>query len=91
MIAFNAEKREANGVPLSILREIIRHGNGTLTDYLAKLGVFSKDDFEQQAVLNFDQQTTTRSQGLNLNIEQHKEIIVDRDEADSSVSMSYPL
>ncbi len=83
MIAFNAEKRESPGAPLSILREIIRYGNGTLTDYLAKLGAFSKDDFEKQAALNLAQQANP---GVSRNIDQHEEIIVAREATDSSAS-----
>jgi len=84
MIAFNAEKKESRGVPLSILREIIQYGDGTLTSYLAKLGAFSKDDFEQQVALNLAQQAT---HGLVRNIDLHEEMTVNQ-ATESSVSKS---
>ncbi len=83
MIAFNAEKKEPHGIPLAILLEIIRYGNGTLSGYLAKLGAFSKDDFEQQNALNLAQQAT---HVLNRNIDQHEEVILGGEATNRSVS-----
>lgn len=54
-IAFNAEKKTSQYAPLSILREIIQHENGTLTNYLAKLGAFPKEYLDQQRVLSLAQ------------------------------------
>ncbi len=54
-IAFNAEKKTSQFAPLSILREIIQHENGTLTSYLAKLGAFPKDYLDQQRALSLAQ------------------------------------
>lgn len=39
-IIFEAEKKASEYAPLSTLREIIQHGNGSISGYLAKLGAF---------------------------------------------------
>lgn len=39
-IIFEAEKKASEYAPLSTLREIIQHGNGSISSFLAKLGAF---------------------------------------------------
>ncbi|HEX4923025.1 MAG TPA: polyhydroxyalkanoate synthesis regulator DNA-binding domain-containing protein [Bdellovibrionales bacterium] len=39
-IIFEAEKKASEYAPLNTLREIIQHGNGSISSYLAKLGAF---------------------------------------------------
>ena len=42
-IIFEAEKKASQFAPLFTLREIIQYGNGSISNYLAKLGAFPKD------------------------------------------------
>ena len=88
LIAFNSEKKEQHGIPLSVLREIIRYGNGTLSGYLAKLGAFSKEDFEKQADLNWAQQSV---HDFVKPIAQQEKMKVDHETTDSSVAKSVAL
>ena len=39
-IIFEAEKKASEYAPLNTLREIIQYGNGSISNYLAKLGAF---------------------------------------------------
>lgn len=48
-IIFEAEKKAAQYAPLFTLREVIQNGNGSISSYLAKLGVFPQDYAEKQA------------------------------------------
>ena len=48
-IIFEAEKKAAQFAPLFTLREIIQNGNGSISNYLAKLGAFPMDYAEKQA------------------------------------------
>jgi polyhydroxyalkanoate synthesis repressor PhaR len=48
-IIFDIEKQEANFAPLQTLRDIIKHSNGSLSHYLAKLGAIPEDYFEKEA------------------------------------------
>lgn len=49
-IIFEAEKKAAQYAPLFTLREIIQYGNGSISNYLAKLGAFPKDYAEKAQV-----------------------------------------
>lgn len=42
-IIFEAEKKAANYAPLNVLREIIQNNNGSMSSFLAKLGVFNPE------------------------------------------------
>jgi len=42
-IIFEAEKKASQYAPLFTLREIIQYGNGSISNYLAKLGAFPED------------------------------------------------
>ncbi|MEQ1664917.1 MAG: polyhydroxyalkanoate synthesis regulator DNA-binding domain-containing protein [Bdellovibrionales bacterium] len=48
-IIFESEKKVAQYAPLSTLREIIQYGNGSISNFLAKLGAFPADYAEKQA------------------------------------------
>lgn len=48
-IIFESEKKVGQYAPLFTLREIIQHGNGSISNYLAKLGAFPQDYAEKQA------------------------------------------
>ncbi len=48
-IIFESEKKVAQYAPLFTLREIIQTGNGSISNYLAKLGAFPADYAEKQA------------------------------------------
>lgn len=50
-IIFESEKKVAQYAPLFTLREIIQYGNGSISNYLAKLGAFPADYAEKQAQL----------------------------------------
>ncbi len=42
-IIFESEKKASHYAPLFTLREIIQHGNGSISNFLAKLGAFPKE------------------------------------------------
>lgn len=48
-IIFEAEKKASQYAPLFTLREIIQTGNGSISNYLAKLGAFPQDYMIKQA------------------------------------------
>ncbi|MGH1467955.1 MAG: polyhydroxyalkanoate synthesis regulator DNA-binding domain-containing protein [Bdellovibrionales bacterium] len=47
-IIFEAEKKAAQYAPLKTLREVIQHKNGSISAYLAKLGAFPMEEYENQ-------------------------------------------
>jgi polyhydroxyalkanoate synthesis repressor PhaR len=49
-IIFEAEKKASQYAPLFTLREIIQNGNGSISNYLAKLGAFPQEYITQAAV-----------------------------------------
>lgn len=48
-IIFEAEKKASQYAPLFTLREIIQSGNGSISNFLAKLGAFPQDYMTKQA------------------------------------------
>lgn len=48
-IIFEAEKKASQYAPLFTLREIIQNGNGSISNFLAKLGAFPQDYMTKQA------------------------------------------
>ncbi len=73
-ILFESEKRASQYAPISILRDIIQHGNGGISGYLCKLGAFSSDLLSKQtyAKHSVDHVLSENSKsipplGLNLN------------------------
>lgn len=59
-IIFESEKKASQYAPLFTLREIIQHGNGSISSYLAKLGAFPIDYMTKQAsvVINVERAST---------------------------------
>ena len=51
-IIFESEKKASQYAPLFTLREIIQHGNGSISSYLAKLGAFPIDYMTKQVAVN---------------------------------------
>lgn len=49
-IIFEAEKKSADYAPLSVLREIIQNSNGSMSSFLAKLGVFKPEAKKEEKV-----------------------------------------
>lgn len=49
-IIFESEKKASQYAPLFTLREIIQHGNGSISSFLAKLGAFPIDYMTKQTV-----------------------------------------
>ena len=49
-IIFEAEKKASQYAPLFTLREIIQNGNGSISNYLAKLGAFPQDYMIKQQI-----------------------------------------
>lgn len=47
-IIFSSEKKSNNYVPLDVLTSIIREGDGSLSTFLSKLGLFTNDPSEQK-------------------------------------------
>lgn len=47
-IIFEAEKKSAHYAPLSTLRDVIQHENGSISAFLAKLGAFPKEQYLNQ-------------------------------------------
>ena len=50
-IIFESEKKASQYAPLFTLREIIQHGNGSISSYLAKLGAFPIDYMTKQTTV----------------------------------------
>lgn len=50
-IIFEAEKKASQYAPLFTLREIIQSGNGSISNYLAKLGAFPQDYITKRATV----------------------------------------
>ncbi len=47
-IIFEAEKKASEYAPLSVLRDIIQYTNGSMSSYLAKLGVFKMEQRREE-------------------------------------------
>ena len=47
-IIFEAEKKASEYAPLTVLREIIQNGNGSMSMFLAKLGVFKAEALRKE-------------------------------------------
>lgn len=71
-IIFEAEKKASQYAPLFTLREIIQSGNGSISNYLAKLGAFPQDYMIKQAQMiqnNLANEGRTSSDDLKQTIE----------------------
>lgn len=69
-IIFEAEKKASQYAPLFTLREIIQNGNGSISNYLAKLGAFPQDYMQKQAAAQAAQAEKISSDELKANLEQ---------------------
>ena len=69
-IIFEAEKKASQYAPLFTLREIIQTGNGSISNYLAKLGAFPQDYMQRQAQAQAAQLERASSDSLKENLEQ---------------------
>lgn len=58
-IIFEAEKKASQYAPLFTLREIIQNGNGSISNYLAKLGAFPQDYMMKQAAAQAAERIST--------------------------------
>ena len=69
-IIFEAEKKASQYAPLFTLREIIQTGNGSISNYLAKLGAFPQDYMQRQAQAQAAQLERASTDNLKENLEQ---------------------
>lgn len=67
-IIFESEKKASQYAPLFTLREIIQHGNGSISSYLAKLGAFPIDYMTKQTPVHVNIERTS-SDDLKQNLE----------------------
>jgi len=58
-IIFEAEKKSAQYAPLGTLREIIQHKNSSISAFLAKLGAFPMEEYENQKPQRVDLPTNS--------------------------------
>jgi polyhydroxyalkanoate synthesis repressor PhaR len=65
-IIFEAEKKASQYAPLFTLREIIQNGNGSISNFLAKLGAFPQDYMTKQAQAQAAEKTSTDDMKQNL-------------------------
>lgn len=68
-IIFEAEKKASQYAPLFTLREIIQNGNGSISNYLAKLGAFPQDYMLKQAAALAAQAERASHEDLKQNLE----------------------
>ena len=68
-IIFEAEKKASQYAPLFTLREIIQNGNGSISNYLAKLGAFPQDYMLKQAAALAAQAERASNEDLKQNLE----------------------
>jgi polyhydroxyalkanoate synthesis repressor PhaR len=69
-IIFEAEKKASQYAPLFTLREIIQSGNGSISNFLAKLGAFPQDYMTKQAQQTPVIEGRTSTDDLKQNLEQ---------------------
>lgn len=67
-IIFESEKKASQYAPLFTLREIIQHGNGSISSFLAKLGAFPIDYMTKQPTVNVHVERTS-TDDLKQNLE----------------------
>lgn len=68
-IIFEAEKKAAQYAPLFTLRDVIQTGNGSISNYLAKLGAFPQDYMTQQQAAPAIFEGRSSSDDLKQNLE----------------------
>lgn len=86
-IIFEAEKKASQYAPLFTLREIIQNGNGSISNYLAKLGAFPLDYVQKQIMTNaISEKSSTDS--MRENLEQRVAHAAARASADSTAKVA---
>ena len=66
-IIFEAENKASQYPPLYILREIIQNGSGSISEYLVKLGVLTKDQLKAWDSSPLSETTSVESFQKNIN------------------------
>lgn len=87
-IIFEAEKKASQYAPLFTLREIIQNGNGSISNYLAKLGAFPADYMQKQAQAQAAQAEKASSDSLRENLEQRVANAAARASVDSTAKVA---
>ncbi len=85
-IIFEAEKKASQYAPLFTLREIIQSGNGSISNFLAKLGAFPQDYMTKQAQqqVAIIESRAAANEELKQNLEQRVASAASRVAADSA-------
>jgi len=87
-IIFESEKKASQYAPLFTLREIIQNGNGSISNYLAKLGAFPQDYMQKQALAAAAQAERASVEDLKQNLEQRVASAAARVAADSTAKVA---
>ena len=77
-IIFEAEKKSAHYAPLSTLRDVIQHENGSISAFLAKLGAFPKEQYLNQKPQQVMVSTPTSTKDLKLSFDDMKQTLEKR-------------
>lgn len=87
-IIFEAEKKASQYAPLFTLREIIQNGNGSISNYLAKLGAFPADYMTKQAAAQQAQAEKASTDSVKENLEQRVANAAARASVDSTAKVA---
>lgn len=87
-IIFEAEKKASQYAPLFTLREIIQNGNGSISNYLAKLGAFPQDYMQKQALAQAAAAERASNDSLRENLEQRVANAAARANADQTAKVA---
>lgn len=87
-IIFEAEKKASQYAPLFTLREIIQNGNGSISNYLAKLGAFPLDYMTKQALNAQALAEKASTDSVKENLEQRVASAAARASADSTAKVA---
>lgn len=87
-IIFEAEKKASQYAPLFTLREIIQNGNGSISNYLAKLGAFPQDYMQKQAQNALANAERASTDSVKENLEQRVASAAARASADTTAKVA---
>jgi polyhydroxyalkanoate synthesis repressor PhaR len=87
-IIFEAEKKASQYAPLFTLREIIQNGNGSISNYLAKLGAFPQDYMQKQAANALANAERASTDSVKENLEQRVASAAARASADTTAKVA---
>lgn len=87
-IIFEAEKKASQYAPLFTLREIIQNGNGSISNYLAKLGAFPLDYMQKQILSAQALAEKSSTDSVKENLEQRVANAAARASADSTAKVA---